>query len=128
MIVGIAHFNLVDLNHVGELKIDRPFLVEKITKLGFEKGVLTSMAYKQPSEALALVSLPLDMLDAVMAVPADFFSTALKGAFSDQKAILEQQKDIAGLQKDIRVAEKDKQPTTNGKSIKLECVSLIEED
>ncbi|MDP1774745.1 MAG: hypothetical protein Q8L15_20955 [Methylobacter sp.] len=120
--------SLVNFSQVGKLKIDRPFLVENITKLGFDNGVLTSMAFKQPSEGLALVSLPLDILDAVMAVPANFFSTALGGTFSDQKSILEQQKTLAGSQNDIRKSEKENRTASSisetAESFQLECQSL----
>ncbi|WP_218131749.1 hypothetical protein [Nitrosospira multiformis] len=92
---------VVDFDHVGKLRVDRPFLVDQVTKLGFTDGVLTSMAFKRPSEGLAVVSLPLDILDAVLAVPANFFSTALGGIFSDQKVLLEHQQQLATLQQQI---------------------------
>lgn len=45
---------VVDLDHVGKLMIDRPFLAEKVAKFGFKDGVLTSLAVKQPSEGAFL--------------------------------------------------------------------------
>lgn len=130
---AVATVSVVDLGHVGKLRIDRPFLVDQITKLGFTDGVLTSMAFKRPSEGLAVVSLPLDMLDAVLAVPANFFSSALSGIFSDQKTLYEQQKEIAGLQQQIREEKnKNKSASTDtpdtDTNFNLECTSLTNKD
>jgi hypothetical protein len=121
--------SVVDFKHVGKLRVDRPFLVDQVTKLGFTEGVLTSMAFKQPSEGLAIVSLPLDILDAILAVPANFFSTALGGIFSNQKALLEQQKELTELQQKIRHNQnEDRKASTDtadtDTNFALECTSL----
>jgi hypothetical protein len=105
---------LVDFKHVGKLRIDRPFLVDQVTKLGFTDGVLTHMAFKRPSAGLALASLPLDILDAILAVPANFFSTALSGMFSDQKTLLTQQKELADLQQQLRTVQQKTPPSVPG--------------
>lgn len=120
---------VVDMAHVGKLMINRPFLAEKVAKFGFKDGVLTSMAVKQPSEGIALATLPLDVLDAIISVPANFLATALGGVFSDQKAVLEQQKQLAELQSAIRAAQPQPSEsiTETTESFQLQCVSLVEE-
>lgn len=68
----------------------------------------------------------MDILDAIIGVPANFFATALGGAFSEQKAVLGQQKELAELQKNIREAQRkpSESITETTESFQLECMSL----
>ncbi|MCX7096446.1 MAG: hypothetical protein NTV43_00905 [Methylococcales bacterium] len=124
--VATAIAQVVDIEHVGKLEVNRPFLAQQVTKIGFKDGVLTSLSVKKPSEGLALASLPLDILNVIMGVPANFFATALGGTFSDQKALLENQKALVELQKSIRDAQTNSgsEASETDASFKLECVSL----
>jgi hypothetical protein len=57
---------------VGNIDLDRAFLVEKVARLGFADGALTDVVIKQPSQALQAAKLPLDVLDVLLAVPTNF--------------------------------------------------------
>jgi hypothetical protein len=126
-ISAVTTVGLVDYQNVGEITLKRPFLTEQVNKIGFDKGILTSMAFKQPSEGLAVATLPLDILDAIMRVPANFFKTALSGPFSGQKEILQQQKELTKIQKETRedLPQKDSIITETAESFKLECRPLL---
>lgn len=127
--LAATNASIVDIAHIGKIKVDRPFLAEKVAKFGFNEGILTSLSVKQPSEGLALATLPLDILNAIMGVPANFFATALGGSVSDQKALLTNQKELADLQKQIRDVAKPGQTESSETeaSFKLDCVSLAPE-
>lgn len=69
---------IVDRSVTGHVDISRAFLVEKVTRLRFDSGVLTSVAIRKPSESLAAARLPLAVIDGVMtsllAAPGRFVS------------------------------------------------------
>jgi hypothetical protein len=53
------------------LDVTRPFFADRITKLGFEKGVLTRIDLTRPSETLAFVTLPVELVKAIVGLPLD---------------------------------------------------------
>jgi hypothetical protein len=57
---------------VGNIDLDRVFLVEKVARLKFNNGALTGFTMKRPSQALQAAKLPLDILDVLLAVPTNF--------------------------------------------------------
>ncbi|MBI1383635.1 MAG: hypothetical protein GC150_01805 [Rhizobiales bacterium] len=61
-----AHTDVVNQAIVGHVGVTRAFMVEKVTKLGFDGGVLKSVAISKPSEVLAVAQLPLTVYDAVL--------------------------------------------------------------
>jgi hypothetical protein len=56
---------------VLSIDLNRARFVQKITNLKFNDGVLTEVDIKKPSEALSLVSIPLDILTEVAKLPAE---------------------------------------------------------
>jgi hypothetical protein len=70
---------------VGNIDLDRLFLVEKVTRLKFEEGALTEFIMRRPSQALQAAKLPLDILDVLLAVPTNFIGN-LTGTKEAQEA------------------------------------------
>jgi hypothetical protein len=66
------------------LNVDRAFLVENSATIDFNNGELVSVHVVKPSEALALATLPLEIIKAVVAAPVDALSDHKK--LQDAKA------------------------------------------
>lgn len=103
--------SVVSQRHLGQISVRRAFLVEKISKFRFDKGVLQAAAIKKPSEVLEAVRLPLTIIDAVLAgllaAPANAIGQALSGLSADEKLTLisqlsENAKTIKTLETDLR--------------------------
>ena len=62
----------------ANVDVSRAFMVEKVTRLTFNEGVLIAVNMKKPSEALAVAKLPLTVLDAIttsaLAAPGNFLA------------------------------------------------------
>lgn len=96
-IVAQTYITVADKWSLGRIQITRPFLVEEVTKIGFDKdGFLTSLAIKRPSEVLATAQLPLSIIDRILAVPGNFLGRAF-GSFAERKQLLTEQKELAQL-------------------------------
>ena len=65
-------FNVVNHRAIGNMDVDRAFMVEKVTRLGFHDGILTHVIVRKPSEVLGVVKLPIAVVDTLLAVPANF--------------------------------------------------------
>ncbi len=65
-------FNVVNHRAIGNMDVDRAFMVEKVTRLGFSNGILTHVIVRKPSEVLGVVKLPIAVVDTLLAVPANF--------------------------------------------------------
>jgi hypothetical protein len=85
-------------------------MVDKITLLMFDKGVLKDVKIKKPSEALAVAKLPLTVIDAIMtsllAAPGNFLANA-SGFSAEQRATYVQQaltnaQNVAALQQQLQ--------------------------
>ena len=89
---SVVYTDVINQAVTGRIDITRAALVEKITKLGFNDGVLTSVQIKKPSEALAAAKLPLTVVDAVMtsvlAAPGSFFSNFSGLSASEQVSLI----------------------------------------
>lgn len=70
--VKFPDFNVVNHRAIGNMDVDRAFMVEKVTRLGFSNGILTHVIVRKPSEVLGVVKLPLAVVDTLLAVPANF--------------------------------------------------------
>ncbi len=68
--------DVVNPDYVGHFDLDRAFMVEKVVRLQFQEGALNQVIMRKPSEALQTVKLPLAVVDAILAVPANFISDA----------------------------------------------------
>jgi hypothetical protein len=77
-VISSQYINVVNQRVVGHIDVSRAFMVEKITRLRFDNGVLAGVNIKKPSEGLAVAKLPLTVVDAVttsaLAAPGDFMS------------------------------------------------------
>ena len=65
-------FSVVNHRHIGSMDVDRAFMVEKVTRLGFSEGILTHVVVRKPSEVLGTAKLPLAVVDTLLSVPANF--------------------------------------------------------
>jgi hypothetical protein len=74
---------LPDKSSTGFIKVSRGALIRKETGLALKDGMLVSVHVNKPSEALAVVSLPLDVAGAVIETPARFFSSIAAATRSD---------------------------------------------
>ncbi|MGA7325534.1 MAG: hypothetical protein WBX25_13855 [Rhodomicrobium sp.] len=63
--VSIDYATVVNRSILGKVNVTRAFLVEKVTKLVFDGGVLKGVAITKPSEGLAAAKLPLTVADAM---------------------------------------------------------------
>ena len=72
--------DVVSQKITAHIDVSRAFMVEKVTKLSFQDGILLAVNMKKPSEGLAVAKLPLTVLDAVMtsalAAPGNFLAKA----------------------------------------------------
>jgi hypothetical protein len=114
---------------VGNIDLDRVFLVEKVARLGFNNGALTDVIIKQPSQALQAAKLPLDILDVLLAVPTNFVGnlTGTKAAQDAYVASLESrtaalQRITASMQAIAqRTASENGAEEANSKIFQLSC-------
>lgn len=53
------------------LDVSRPGWADQVTSLSFEKGLLTQADLNRPSETLAFVKLPVDLVKAIVGLPMD---------------------------------------------------------
>lgn len=101
------HENVVNISTTVSVDVTRAFLVEKLTRLVFDRGVLTRVIMKKPSEGLAAAKLPLTVYDAIvtsaLAAPGEFLGKLTPGtSVAAATSILETQvktlSDISSLQ------------------------------
>ncbi|TWT06126.1 hypothetical protein [Reyranella sp. CPCC 100927] len=87
---------------VYAMELRKAFMVTKIKNIEFTKGVLTKVRVEKPSEALALVTLPLDIAKAILSVPADILklkvdlSSQEEALAKKQAALIDAKKELAG--------------------------------
>jgi hypothetical protein len=84
--------DVVNPYYTGHLDLERAFMVEKVQRLGFEKGALAQVIMRKPSEALQTVKLPLAVVDAILAVPSNFIAKTA-GTGGSVKADLDEQRE-----------------------------------
>src|SRR3546814_13608980 len=54
-----------------EIPVTRAAFVEKTTTIDFEEGTLKQVDISKPSEVLEIVSIPVEILKAIVAIPAE---------------------------------------------------------
>lgn len=69
---------------IGAISVERAFLVQKLTGLRFQNGVLGAAVIRKPSEIEELSLLPLSVVNAVLSVPTGLFAQAF-GTSDDEK-------------------------------------------
>jgi hypothetical protein len=91
---SIAYANVINRAVTGHIDVSRAFMVDKITLLTFDKGVLKDVKIKKPSEALAVAKLPLTVIDAIttslLAAPGNFLANASGFTNEQRKTLLTQ--------------------------------------
>ncbi len=89
--------DMVNPYYTGHLNLDRAFMVEKIHRLGFEKGALSQVIMRKPSEALQTVKLPLAVVDVILAVPSNFIAKAAGNSGDVQSELNSQKQALAAI-------------------------------
>ena len=79
--VDVKYASVVSPWDVGAISVSRAFLVQKITKLRFEKGSLVSAMIRKPSEVEEVTLMPLNVMNAILSVPTGLWA----GAFADNQ-------------------------------------------
>jgi hypothetical protein len=78
---AVTYVDVVNPDDMGRVSVKRALLVERVTKLWFDRGALRGIVMRKPSEALGLSMLPLNVVKAVLSTPSDLIA----GAFGDTK-------------------------------------------
>lgn len=78
---------------VGVVSFARGTFVKIDAKATFSNGMLTAFSYKKPSSALAVASLPVDILKSIVSIPSAAFETK-NGAVEAQAALLSSQAEL----------------------------------
>ena len=60
-----------DKSRIGGIDIERAALVKKATTVEFVSGMLKSVSVTKPSEALAVVQVPIDVAKAILSIPGE---------------------------------------------------------
>jgi hypothetical protein len=82
-----------NVSPVFSIGIERSMFVKRTTTLMFDNGVLRDIAIEKPSEVLGFVEIPLRVVQAVIAIPAQIVKVRIK-AVNNEQAIADAQ---AGL-------------------------------
>jgi hypothetical protein len=85
--IAVVYAEVANKWDVGHIDVTRAALVHKITKLRFERGVLTAAMIRKPSEAEELSLIPVNVGNAILSVPAGFFSRAF-GSRAERDALV----------------------------------------
>lgn len=91
-------------NRIAHIDISRAALVEKITVIDFENGMLKQVDIQKPSEALAIASLPVEILKAIVAIPAELIQLKIDTTDRDQK-LIDAQKNLIESQRQLLETE-----------------------
>jgi len=90
---------------IAGIDVKRLALVENTTTLQFNKGLLTSAKYINPSVVTSIVKIPVSMLTAIVSIPSALFQFTLKS--KTDSAELTAQKNLLLLQKELAQAHLD---------------------
>lgn len=88
---------------IAGIDVQRLSLVENKTILEFNKGILTSSIYDNPSTVTSVLQLPINMLKAIVSIPAALFQFTLKS--QTDTAELKANADLIKLQTDLLKAK-----------------------
>ena len=90
---------------IAGIDVKRLALVKNETTLEFNKGLLTSAKYTNPSVVTSIVKIPVSMLTAIVSIPSALFQFTLKS--KTDSAELTAQKNLLVLQKELAQAHLD---------------------
>eukprot|EP01156_Anaeramoeba_ignava_P011256 Anaeramoba_ignava/a482504_22.p1 GENE.a482504_22~~a482504_22.p1 ORF type:complete len:320 (+),score=60.61 a482504_22:1682-2641(+) len=82
------------------MEINREVFVKKITNLEFENGVLTKVEIKKPSSLVEIVSLPVNILKAIVGIPAELIQLKINTS-SKEKELSEKLKEEIEAKKQL---------------------------
>lgn len=105
---------------IVSFNMKRASFVKVVYGLKFTDGVLTEVHLNKPSEVLGAVKIPLQIAEALVALPAQIFklrvdySTSQKTAFENEKLRLEAEKAIFDLQNQIRDLKDERKKEQQG--------------
>jgi hypothetical protein len=133
-----TYVDVINQRITGHIDVSRAFLVEKITRLKFDNGVLNGVIIRKPSEGLALAKLPLTALDAattsVLAAPANFLgkfssqptSGDLTHQVTDTNKIVDLQTQLAAIRNgDVLSPDNPDTTATSAGAFQLQCVGSV---
>ena len=86
--------------------------MDKVVRLGFDNGALTQVTMRKPSEVLQTVKVPLAVVDAILAVPANFVSNAAGNTQKLNTSLKQQRDEIDLLHKQLMASNADKPEET----------------
>jgi len=98
-------FVAIDPNSTEGVDLKTATLVNRTNTLTFNSGLINSVQINEPSTALALVSLPLTVLKAILQVPAELLSLKITNV-TDQASLLQQQANVMTQMKALIDAQK----------------------
>ena len=104
--------DVVNPYYVGHFDLDRAFMVEKVVRLAFDNGALNQVIMRKPSEVLQTVKLPLAVVDAILAVPANFISKATGNTQAINDSLQAQRAEIDALQAQLTTGVADSSTET----------------
>lgn len=93
-----------DQKRTAYIDINRADLVEKLSVLEFENGILQKVNTTKPSEALAIATLPVEVLKAVVSIPAELVQFKIDTTDDEQK-LVDAQKKLIDTQKQLLETE-----------------------
>jgi len=76
--------DVIDTAHYGTMRVDRAFMTARVTKLDFINGVLAGVRIRKDSEALAVSTFPLRVIERILSVPANAIALAF-GSTADRQ-------------------------------------------
>lgn len=78
---------LPSASHLLALPVNRSAFVKKVTHIRFENGLLQSFTLDKPSEALAAVSIPVEIGKAIVSVPAELLQIRIDQSAKDKSRL-----------------------------------------
>ena len=88
------------------LDILRAPFVKNEYDITFENGILTSVKWVKPSEALGFVNIPLDLAKAIVSIPSELLTVKVND-LTAEKGLLEAEKNLIQAQLDLIVKQKE---------------------
>lgn len=102
-----VYIQLPDRTRIGNIAVTRAAFVNKVTKLTFNSGVLTKLDITKPSETIAAIQIPIDIVKSIVSIPGEIFklrldySTASKQVLDAQKNELQAKQDLIDKQREL---------------------------
>jgi len=90
------------------LDITRPAWADQVTSLSFEKGVLTQATLTRPSETLAFVKIPVDLVKAIVGLPMDLIKFRVENITQGSELLQAQINELKLKQELLELKQKNK--------------------